>query len=202
MKQAFGNRGKGSRRHPAALAAAAWLRLLAIVAITAVTGASRLQLAGAQEKPSRNSTMGFEESTVATWKMAGAEVGWMGKDSRYGFLRYDTQPHELTGAIPAFRFAQPQEKLLVGLPDPAVSFGLNFWGTKMADAGLKELSVLKSLTMLDLGGTDVTGTGLKELAGLKSLQTLNLDATKLTHGGLKSLPTSRAWKDSTSTRPR
>ena len=36
-------------------------------------------------------------------------------------------------------------------------------GTKVTDAGLKELAPLKNLTTLDLGATRVTDTGLKEL---------------------------------------
>ena len=62
--------------------------------------------------------------------------------------------------------------------------GVNLDGTKMTDAGLKELAPLKNLTTLNLGNTQVTGVGLKELAPLKNLTTLNLNSTRVTDAGL------------------
>src|SRR5829696_8166995 len=47
-------------------------------------------------------------------------------------------------------------------------------GTKVTDAGLKELAPLKNLTVLYLDYTQVTDAGLKELAPLTKLTTLNL----------------------------
>jgi hypothetical protein len=64
---------------------------------------------------------------------------------------------------------------------------LGLGGTKVTDAGLKELVGLKSLQTLDLRFTKVTDAGLKELAGLKSLQRLGLHSTKVTDAGLKEL---------------
>ena len=64
-------------------------------------------------------------------------------------------------------------------------------GTKVTDAGLKELATIKSLQNLQLYGTQVTNAGLKELAGLKSLKCLNLSSTQVTDAGLahlKALP--------------
>src|SRR5262245_52036648 len=50
---------------------------------------------------------------------------------------------------------------------------VNLGSTKVTDAGLKELTPLKSLTKLTLSGTLVTDAGLKELKSLKSLATLD-----------------------------
>ena len=64
-----------------------------------------------------------------------------------------------------------------------------FYNTKVADAGLKELSALKNLTSLRLFDTQVTDAGLKALAPLKNLSTLYLGSTKVTDAGLKELAT-------------
>ncbi len=66
-------------------------------------------------------------------------------------------------------------------------FGVSLSGTKVTDAGLKELAGLKSLTELDLDRTKVTDAGLRELAGLKNLTKLYLQRTKVTGAGLKEL---------------
>jgi outer membrane lipoprotein-sorting protein len=63
---------------------------------------------------------------------------------------------------------------------------LNLRGTRVTDAGLKELAGLKTLKKLDLP-TQVTDAGLKELAGLKSLQLLNLEGTDVTDAGVERL---------------
>ena len=79
---------------------------------------------------------------------------------------------------------------LPGKPIVEVDLFLGAWYTtpRITDAGLKELTVLKSLTALNLGGTKVTDAGLKELAALKNLTTLQLDQCRLVTGvGLKEL---------------
>ena len=58
---------------------------------------------------------------------------------------------------------------------------------RVADAGLKDLAVLKHLQTLHLRFTEVTDAGLKDLAPLKYLQTLDLDNTRVTDSGLKEL---------------
>ena len=67
---------------------------------------------------------GFDAATVEAWTKAGAQVGWMGT-SQYGYLDFDTRPDSLAAAVPAFKFSKWQDKLLPGLPAPAVSFGLD-----------------------------------------------------------------------------
>src|SRR5262249_11425215 len=60
-------------------------------------------------------------------------------------------------------------------------------GSKVTDAGLKELNGLKELQRLSFSSR-MTDTGLKELAGLKSLQTLTLDqTTQVTDAGVREL---------------
>src|SRR5262249_47050285 len=63
--------------------------------------------------------------------------------------------------------------------------GVNLGGTKVTDAGLKELKELKNLRELNLGDTQVTGAGLKELKELKNLQGLDLSYGEVTDVGLK-----------------
>ena len=50
----------------------------------------------------------------------------------------------------------------------------------MTDTGLKELTALKQLKILDLTQTKVTDAGLKELAALKNLTDLDLHNAPLT----------------------
>src|ERR1700693_1879482 len=68
---------------------------------------------------------------------------------------------------------------------PVVAVDLN--GTKITDAGLKQLKELKELRELNLADTKITDAGLKELKDLKSLRTLCLWDTQVTDAGLKEL---------------
>ena len=65
--------------------------------------------------------------------------------------------------------------------------GVNFRGTQVTDAGLKELAGRKQLQRLDLFNTQVTDAGLKELAGRKQLQSLYLGYTEVTDAGVAEL---------------
>ena len=65
--------------------------------------------------------------------------------------------------------------------------GVNLGGTKVTDAGLKELAGLTQLQTLGLWSTQVTDAGLKELAGLTQMQGLYLIQTQVTDAGLKEL---------------
>ena len=51
---------------------------------------------------------------------------------------------------------------------------LTLFTQKITDAGLRELKVLDSLTMLDVRSNQITDNGLAELNGLKSLTKLFL----------------------------
>jgi len=64
---------------------------------------------------------------------------------------------------------------------------LYLMGTKITDAGLKELGSLNSITYLILSFTKITDAGLKELGSLTSLTELDLRYTKITASGLKKL---------------
>ena len=64
---------------------------------------------------------------------------------------------------------------------------VNLYGTKVTDAGLKELKDLKQLTSLDLTWTWGTAAVLKELKDLKQLTSLDLSGTGVTDAGLKEL---------------
>jgi hypothetical protein len=59
--------------------------------------------------------------------------------------------------------------------------------TKVTDAALKEVGLLKELRYLHLDNTDITDAGLKELAGLKKLRDLALNGTNVTDAGLTEL---------------
>ena len=129
---------------------------------------------------------------VAAWKKADARVGWMSVDrfGGFGWFREDTEGKK--GEVPAFAFFDWTAGVVAKLPQPQTVFGLDLsftgdFAAPLTDAGLKELTGLKSLQSLNLGRTKITDAGLKELAGLKSLQSLNLRNTKVTDAGLKEL---------------
>jgi Leucine-rich repeat (LRR) protein len=57
----------------------------------------------------------------------------------------------------------------------------------ITDAGLKYLSGLDNLEILNLDETNITDAGLKYIKNLKSLQELNLSHTKVTDRGIQEL---------------
>ncbi|MCI0462651.1 MAG: hypothetical protein L0Z62_37355, partial [Gemmataceae bacterium] len=123
------------------------------------------------------------ESVRAAWQKAGAKVGWMAVH-KTGFFPFRVGNEGKAGEMPAFRLSPWQDGVLARLPSPQRGFGLDLSGSKVTDAGLKELAALKHLQWLDLDQTKVTDAGLKELAALKQLQTLSLSRTKVTDAGL------------------
>src|SRR5437867_3782592 len=92
---------------------------------------------------------------VAAWKKEGAQVGWMGI-GEFEALTFETRQNGKIGEVPAFKFDVWKSKVLDTLPAPDKEFGLCLGDTKVTDAGLKELSALKTLHSLDLGFTPAT----------------------------------------------
>jgi len=64
---------------------------------------------------------------------------------------------------------------------------LNLCATRVTDAGLAHLIVLRNLRSLDLSRTKVTDAGLKHLKALAKLQSLGLKETKVTDVGIQDL---------------
>ena len=62
-----------------------------------------------------------------------------------------------------------------------------FNGTKITDAGLKELPKLQQLERLSLRGTKITDACLKDIAKLQQLERLYLGSPNITDAGLKEL---------------
>jgi hypothetical protein len=65
--------------------------------------------------------------------------------------------------------------------------GLYLHDTAVTDMGLKVIAKLKNLQLLSLGGTRVTDAGLKELTKLHKLEHLELSVPQVTDAGLKEL---------------
>ena len=86
------------------------------------------------------------------------------------------QEEKAVQAIEALGGKVKRDEKLPGRPVVEVNLG----GTKVTDAGLKDLKELKGLLHLDLGGTQITDAGLKELKELKGLQTFDLSYTQIT----------------------
>jgi RNA polymerase sigma factor (sigma-70 family) len=84
------------------------------------------------------------------------------------------------------RFDQSDEK--VARPHSAAEVTwFDLHGTKVTDAGVNELTVLKNLADLNLNETQVTDTGLRTLKGFTRLSSLDLSQTNVTDAGLKDL---------------
>jgi hypothetical protein len=64
---------------------------------------------------------------------------------------------------------------------------VNFYGTKVTDAGLESLKDLTQLQRLQLGDTNVTDAGLAHLTRLTRLKKLYLPATRVTDAGMAHL---------------
>lgn len=62
-------------------------------------------------------------------------------------------------------------------------------GSKVTDAGLKELLAIKQLRFVDLSQTQITDAGLKKLATIETLTGLNLSNTRVTDLGMKEIAT-------------
>ena len=155
------------------------------LAVLAVLASCGLDVPAAADAGKKEAPGPLPREIVKAWRGIGANVGWMKMD--LGDNRPTFQVEGEIRALTVFQFTEWKEGVLAKMPDPGAPFGLCLNGTKMTDAGLKELAGLKSLQALDLGGTQVTDAGLKELAGLKSLRALDLRWTQVTDAGLKEL---------------
>ena len=158
---------------------------LAALAVLATCGL----ISFADPPPAKNDPpQPLSEETVQAWKKAGAHVGWVSVNPDGGYFpEFYSEKRGRAGEVPAFGFSVWTAGVLPKLPVPGAAFGLSLGRAKVTDAGLKELTGLKSLQSLNLVGAKVTDAGLKELAGLKSLQSLDLGGTKVTDAGLKEL---------------
>ena len=78
---------------------------------------------------------------------------------------------------------KPEGKLTKADVGKVTVLGLK--GTKINDAGLKEVAKLQQLNKLDLSISKITDAGLTEVAKLKQLDHLTLTFTPITDAGLK-----------------
>ena len=108
-------------------------------------------IAGTPDQTERPHALPAE--VVKAWEGVGAEVGWYATNAsgRPQFYRDDGGGTE---KVAAFRFAKWKAGAMIGLAQPQQAFVLDFTGTHMTDAGLKELIALENLESLDLSGTD------------------------------------------------
>src|SRR5262245_24934663 len=99
---------------------------------------------------------------IAEWEKAGAKAGWIGLNVD-GWISFSEKQAAVTGAVPAFQFANWDEVALAKLRAPETPFGLAFVGGQVPDAGLKAVAKFKTLQALILGNNPVTDAGVKEL---------------------------------------
>ncbi len=138
-------------------------------------------LAEEEDKPSP-----LPAAVVAAWKNVGADVGWMRRNDK-GYLEFRLDKEGKAGEVPSFRFDAWNEGVIGRLPPPKRGFGLCLTATQLTNPGLKDLSGLKNLELLDLSFTDLTGAGLKALLPLKNLQSLDISNTQIADAGPKEL---------------
>lgn len=129
-----------------------------------------------------------EVETIAAYKKIGAVYGGFAPLG-HGVACFSVGKHLAAerGYMPGFYFDEKLEGKLPKLPEVVVPFGLVFVSTKLSEADLKELKVLKNLTCLYLSQTNITGPGLNELKDLKNLTTICIGDTPLTDEDLKEL---------------
>ena len=78
-------------------------------------------------------------------------------------------------------------KVTLDEENPGRPLSVNFYGSKVTDAGLEHLKGLAKLQTLALQRTNVTDAGLVHLKGLTNLQALGLAGTKVSDDGVKDL---------------
>ena len=93
------------------------------------------------------------------------------------------QEEKAVKAIESLGGKVTRDEKLSGRPVVEVNLG----GTKITDAGLKELKELKGLRALNLTSTQITDAGVKDLKELRGLRFLALNRTQITDAGLKDL---------------
>ncbi|MEI6325503.1 MAG: hypothetical protein WCO91_08640, partial [Gemmataceae bacterium] len=101
----------------------------------------------AEQRPKQDPPQPLPKEIVTVWEKAGATPGWLGLDSE-GNLGFQEKATGLTDEVPGFQFGVWRDGIVAKLPAPAAPFGLNLSGTKVTDAGLKELAGLKNLHTL------------------------------------------------------
>lgn len=131
------------------------------------------------------------EKIMMAWTDAEGEFGWLRvEDFSFDHMQFHPDGRPLPADLPAFQVRNWKQGRIPILPIPEAAFGLYFspvGATTVTDAGLKDLSGLKSLRTLILRRCDVSDAGIKELAGLKELQWLEISSAKITDAGLKDL---------------
>jgi len=126
----------------------------------------------------------FAPKVSAAWQKAGALVGWLAQ-TEDGAWRYLGAEPKGVASLPVFLWQKFEPGVIAKLPVPSVPFAIGLGGTKMNNAGLKELAKLQNLRSLDISHTQVTDAGLKQLAAIKKLRSLDLGASMVTDAGLK-----------------
>jgi len=150
----------------------------------------------ALQQAEREAAMELNRFVDQSLKVAsGIKIHWRNEPIPEVLLNYPReQPPPLGPAIVAENRAVQFVMKLGGtvlrnetLPNkPVVEVRLT--GSKVTDAGLKELTPFKNLTSLHLGLTAITDAGVKELTPLENLTRLFLGSTELTDAALKELP--------------
>ena len=165
----------------------------------------------AKPSPSGNTPKSLPQEVVEAWKKAGFRLGWLGEDKlgQYGTVEWLEKLREPSKAKPAFIVEKWKPGVLLTLPNPQSSFGLNLSASgitdsdckevarfqqltslelisceKVTDAGLMEVAKLQNLTLLALDGNNITDQSIKNLIGLKQLTKLSISGTKITNAGL------------------
>jgi Leucine-rich repeat (LRR) protein len=116
----------------------------------------------------------LQHEAFAKLQRVGAVFGWDGIDKFYGV--------NLRG-----RDAGDQELALVAVFNDDHFQHVDVSRTRLTDAGLRHLSGLKGLEILDLRDTWTGDDGLKHIAGLARLKVLHLSGTQVTDDGLADL---------------
>ena len=127
----------------------------------------------------------IDPETIAAYKQLGAEFGRF-EVAVHGSIKFSPEEEGEAKSLPGFRFNAISEGVLSKLAPVQVPFGLDLSYTHIKDPDLKNLKDLKNVTFLSLG-SKVTDAGLKDLMDCDNLTSLALSDTSVTDAGLKDL---------------
>lgn len=134
---------------------------------TRVTEAGLKQLKGASLKTVLKGRIRPSNETIAAWKKAGAEFGWMRDDPSLAFVR---GPEGGLNDLPAFQFSGPPIGI-EALPTGDSPLGLSL--REVDPTILRSVAKLGNIAFLDLSRSSLSAADASLLAGLK-LQRLRL----------------------------
>ena len=100
----------------------------------------------------------LDPKVIEAWRDAGARAGWLAQSESVEWQYLKAKPKG-SDSVPVFLWQEYERGVIAKLPAPSEPFAVALGGTKMTNAGLKELTGFEHLRALDLSHTEVTDAG-------------------------------------------